>query len=103
MDPSTVGQSVTFTATVSSVVATGTVQAAGYVGDDSVCGDGLPVVAHRVPLDDLEAEFGGRAEDFRAAGAVGWAEIVDRGAEDVFEGLVAGAELFADCAGGEEA
>ncbi len=85
------------------VVALCTLTAAGDVGDDAAGGDGLPVIAHGVPLNDLEAEFFGGAEDHGSAGAVGWAEIVDGRADGVLEGLVAGAELFADCTGGLEA
>jgi hypothetical protein len=78
-------------------------EASGDVGDDGFGGDGAPVVTHGVPLDDLEAEFFGGAEDCGAAGSVGRAEIVDGSADGVFEGLVAGAKLFADDAGGLEA
>ena len=85
------------------VVALGTLSAAGDVLDDALGRDWLPVVTHRVPLDDLEAELFGGAEDHRAPGAVGRPKIVYRSADGVFESLVAGAEFFADDAGGEEA
>ena len=38
-----------------SVAAPGAVQASLDVGEDSFWGNGLPVVTHRVPLDELEA------------------------------------------------
>ena len=73
---------------------------AGYaVGDAGGYGGGvygLPVVYEEVPLDGGEAEFAGDAEDGGAAGSVGWTEEADGCAEGVFEGFVAGGELFAD-------
>jgi len=66
------------------------------VGEDALGGDGLPVVAHGVPLDELEAELFGGSEDHGTARSVGWAEVVDGPADGVFECVVAGAELLAD-------
>ena len=85
------------------VVALRALHAAGNVRDDVVGRDGLPVVAHGVPLNDLEAELCGDAEDHGAAGSVGRAKVVDGSANGVFERAVAGAELFANDARGLEA
>jgi hypothetical protein len=57
---------------------------------------GLPVLYEEVPLDGGEAQLTGDAEDGGAACPVGGTEVVDGGAEGVFEGFVAGGELFAD-------
>ena len=77
-------------------MALGAREALADVVKDAVRADRLPVVAHRVPLDELEAKLGRDAEDGRAASAVGWAKVADGRAEDIFESLVAGAEFFAD-------
>ena len=45
------------------------------VREDCFGADGVPVVAHDVPLNRCKAEFAGGAEDVGAAGSVGRAEV----------------------------
>ncbi len=65
-------------------------------GGDFVGVDGLPVAGKEVPLDGGEAKLAGDAEDDGTAGSVGCAEVVDGGAECVFDSGVAAGELLAD-------
>jgi hypothetical protein len=81
----------------------GAMEAAVDVSDDLRRTDRRPVVAHDVPLDELEAELGGDVEDGWTPRSVGRAEVADWSAERVFESLIAGAEFFADDARGLEA
>jgi hypothetical protein len=68
-------------------------------GVDSLGAEGLPVPAHSVPLDELEAELGGGVKDCWAARSVRRTQIVDRRSERVFEGLIAGMELITNDVG----
>lgn len=70
--------------------------AALEIGED-LCGwKWVPVQGRYVPLNRGEAEGASGAKDVGAAGSVRGAEEADRDAQSVFEGAVAGGELFAD-------